>query len=86
VETHCGENTYQASSASAVAMLHWPASTLPSPPGSSADAATEYTVPKDATATSRAAIPGISATLICQLKPIGANTGASACPIQDAAL
>ena len=37
-----------------------------------------YTVPSALTATSRAAMPGTSATLICQLKPIGSKTTASA--------
>src|ERR1700710_1300983 len=46
----------------------------------------EYTVPSAPTATSRAARPGTSAIEICQLKPIGANTCSSACPIMPATL
>ena len=45
-----------------------------------------YTVASAATATSRAARPGISAMQICQLKPIGANSGSSQWPIRPARL
>src|SRR4029453_14839413 len=41
-------------------------------------------VPSAPTATSRAAMPGISATLICQLKPSGAVSGWIAEPIMAA--
>ena len=43
-------------------------------------------MPSDATATSRAAMPGISATPICQLKPMGLITGSIAWPIIAARL
>jgi hypothetical protein len=43
-------------------------------------------VPSEPTATSRAAMPGISATLICQLKPSGAVIGWIAVPIMAARL
>ena len=46
----------------------------------------DRTVPNEATATSRAAMPGIRATLICQLKPIGAVIGSIAWPIVAAKL
>ena len=42
--------------------------------------------PATPTATSRAARPGTSATQICQLKPIGANTSSSAWPSRPARL
>jgi hypothetical protein len=41
-------------------------------------------VPSAATATSRAAMPGIRAMTICQLKPMGAKIGSSAWPIMPA--
>src|SRR6476661_4520157 len=87
VEMHCGANTYQTSSDSAVASdqlcaisgCNWPATSSPV-----ADSA--YTVPSAPTATSRAASPGIRAIEICQLKPIGAKIISSALPIWPAML
>src|ERR1700712_3615031 len=81
VEMHCGANTYQTSSDSAVANDHvcaingcsWPATSSPV-----ADSA--YTVPSAPTATSRAAMPGTSAIEICQLKPMGAKMCSSPRP------
>src|SRR5690606_20319299 len=87
VDRHCGANTYQASSDSAVASDHWLAMIGPgavamlSPLPDSA-----YTVPSADTATSRAAMPGISAMQICQLKPIGANRGSMKWPMRPAKL
>ena len=53
---------------------------------SSLAADSAYTVASDDTATSRAAMPGISAMQICQLKPIGANTAVIAWPMRPAKL
>src|ERR1035437_2636358 len=74
VAMHCGAKTNQASSDKAVAKLQVCAIM-----GASVWAAAlplldkAYTVASALTATSRAARPGTSAMLICQLKPIGAN-------------
>ena len=73
VDKHCGANTNHAKSEYAVASDHCCAMMDDSAAPASSPAI-EYTVPSALTSTSRAANPEISATLICQLKPIGANT------------
>ena len=85
---HCGANTYHTSSDSAVANDQLPAISGSSAPAtaSSPSAESAYTVPSALTATSRAAMPGTSAMLICQLKPIGAKTCSSARPSMPARL
>ena len=87
VERHCGANTNQASSDSAVLSFQLAAIIGESAaPMWSADADSAYTVPSAPTATSRAAMPGTSAMQICQLKPIGANTNSSRWPMRPAKL
>ena len=72
VDKHCGANTNQANKESAVAKDQ-----LAEISGTRASAASAlevdkaYTVANELTTTSRAAMPGTSAILICQLKPIG---------------
>ncbi len=53
---------------------------------SSSAAESAYTVASEATATSRAASPGINAMQICQLKPSGAKNTAIAWPMRPAKL
>src|SRR5690242_6622433 len=84
---HCGANTYQASSAKAVASDQPCAMTGVSVSATASPAAdSEYTVPSAPTATSRAASPGTSAMEICQLKPMGANRCCKPLPSMPAML
>ena len=79
VDKHWGANTNHANNDKAVAKLQ-----LAEINGTSASAAypleleSAYTVAKELTTTSRAAIPGTRAMLICQLNPMGSNTTAKA--------
>src|SRR6476646_9970757 len=86
VDRHCGANTYQASSESAVASDHDCAISGASEPATSLPPDSAYTVPSAPTATSRAAMPGTSAMQICQPKPIGAKITDSARPSMPATL
>src|SRR5581483_3711807 len=86
VEAHWGAKTYQARNASAEASGQWVESVVASAPVAPSPPPTAYTVPSAPTATSRAARPGISATLICQEKPMGLSSGCSAWPIMPAKL
>src|SRR5215217_3437743 len=87
VDRHCGANTYQASSDSAVAMLQeWEMSGASEPATSSPEDDSAYTVPSAPTATSRAAMPGTSAMQICQPKPIGSKITDKARPSMPATL
>src|SRR4051812_15634610 len=84
---HCGANTYQASSDNAVASDQLCAMMGDNAPAVSLPVADRaYTVPSALTATSRAARPGTSAMLICQLKPMGASTSDNPCPSMPAKL
>src|SRR5690606_25974392 len=87
VARHWGAKTNQASRANAVARLHdAEISGISATASSPAAVDNAYTVPSELIATSRAARPGISEMLICQLKPIGSNTTASHLPSMPARL
>ena len=82
VDKHWGANTNHANNDSAVAKLHCCAMMgIKALALSLADADKAYTVAKELTATSLAAMPGTKAKLICQLKPIGSSIKAKPRPI-----
>ena len=81
VERHCGAKTNHANKESAVANDQLvEISGIKASAASALELDKAYTVAKELTTTSRAAIPGTSAILICQLNPIGEKTWDKACP------
>ncbi len=89
VEMHCGAKTNQARKASAVAMLQRPCKRSLSDcaiASSSSPASIALAVASADTATSRAAIAGISANAMSWLNPIGATTTSSPLAMRPATL